>query len=176
VADCSNSSDTVSSLRLVAAPPHPPPPARNQPRAPTLPCEIRPRACVLAMANGLGARARAHPLTHARTHSRTHARAHAHAGARQAVARGFGVASANKKPLADTPLSVFRELTAWPGSCRFERYAAWRARARCRARGVGAGGVEGGGFAWRAGARSTRRTRVCVSWHARTGRLARALV
>ena len=42
---------------------------------------------------------------------------------RLAVARGFRVASANKKPFADSSMQVFEELTKWPGSCRFESTA-----------------------------------------------------
>ena len=42
---------------------------------------------------------------------------------RLAVARGFCVAAANKKPFSDSPIEVFRELTAWGGSCRFESTA-----------------------------------------------------
>ena len=42
---------------------------------------------------------------------------------RLAVARGFRVAAANKKPFSDSPIEVFRELTAWGGSCRFESTA-----------------------------------------------------
>ncbi len=42
---------------------------------------------------------------------------------RLAVARGFRVAAANKKPFSDSSMQVFRELTASPASCRFESTA-----------------------------------------------------
>ena len=49
---------------------------------------------------------------------------------RLAVARGFRVASANKKPFADSSFAVFQELTRWHGSCRFERWERARERER----------------------------------------------